>query len=183
MTLLLIGLGIFFAMHLVPVMTGIKAALKQRMGEKGYAGMFSLVSLAGLVLIVWGYANSEWVTVYDPPTWGRHVTLPLVAVAFILLASANMKGRIRKTLKHPMLIGIALWGTGHLFANGDLASVVLFASFVAYAIVDSVLATAQGRIAQFDVVPRHDVMALVGGLVAYVAFMFLHPYIIGVYVV
>ena len=82
-----------------------------------------------------------------------------------------------------MLIGILLWGIGHLLANGDLASVLLFASFVAYAVVDMALANAQGRVKQFEVKPVHDIMAVVGGTVVYAVFILLHPYIIGVPVV
>jgi uncharacterized membrane protein len=180
MTILIIGLAVFFAIHLVPAMSGLKQALKGQLGDKGYQGMFTLLAFAGLGLIIWGYSRAEWVDVYFPPDWGRHVTMVLVFVAFILLAAANMRGRIRKTLKHPMLIGILLWGTGHLLANGDLASVLLFGSFVAYAVIDIALASAQGRVAQFEVKPAHDIMAVVGGAVVYAVFIFLHPYVIGV---
>ena len=183
MTLLILGLGLFVAVHFVPAMTGFKQSLKDRFGENGYRGLFSILSFAGLGLIIFGYANAEWTTVYDPPTWGRHVTLILVLLAFIFFAAANMKGRIRRTLKHPMLIGVTLWGTGHLLANGDLASVVLFGTFIAYSLIDIMLANAQGRVAVFEVKPVHDVMAVVGGLMVYIGFVFLHPYIIGVPVI
>lgn len=183
MTLLIIGLIVFFAIHLVPAMTGLKQSLKGRFGDNGYRGVFSVISLIGLVLIIWGFATAEWADVYFPPDWGRHVTMAFVLVAFILFAAANMRGRIRKTLKHPMLIGILLWGCGHLLANGDQASVLLFGSFVAYAVIDMTLATAQGRVAQFEVKPVHDIMAVVGGVVVYGVFVFLHPYLIGVPVI
>lgn len=183
MTLLIIGLVIFFAVHLVPAMTGLKQSLKDRFGDNGYRGVFTVISLVGFVLIIWGYARAEWADVYFPPDWGRSVTMILVLLAFILLAAANMKGRIRKTLKHPMLIGILLWGAGHLLANGDQASVLLFGSFVAYAVVDITLASAQGRVAQFDVKPVHDIMAVVGGTAVYAVVLFLHPYVIGVPVI
>ena len=183
MTLLVLGLAVFIGIHLVPAMEGVKGALIGRFGDNGYRGVFSLVSVAGLVLIIFGYANAEWTTVYDPPLWGRHVTFLLVLIAFVLFAAANMRGRIRKMLKHPMLIGLCFWCVGHLLANGDLASVLLFGAFLAYGLVDMVLASSQGRIAVFEVKPIHDVMALVGGFAVYVAFMFLHQYIIGVPVV
>lgn len=183
MTLLISGLVIFFAVHLVPAMTGLKQSLKGRLGDNGYRGTFSIVSLIGIALIIWGFSQAEWADVYFPPDWGRHVNMVLVLVAFVCFAAANMRGRIRKTLRHPMLIGILLWGTGHLLANGDLASVLLFGSFVAYAIVDMALASAQGRIAQFDVKPAHDIMAVVGGAAVYAIFLFLHPYVIGVPVI
>ncbi len=126
MTLLIIGLVIFFAVHLVPAMTGLKQSLKDRFGDNGYRGVFTVISLVGFVLIIWGYARAEWADVYFPPDWGRSVTMILVLLAFILLAAANMKGRIRKTLKHPMLIGILLWGRrppSRQWRSGERASV------------------------------------------------------------
>lgn len=180
---LVIGLVLFFAVHFVPAMAGLKQSLRNRLGANGYRGLFSLVSLAGLALIVWGYATAETSHVYTPPVWGRHATMALVLLAFICLAAANMRGNIRKTLRHPMLTGIALWGTGHLLANGDLVSVLLFGSFVTYAVLDMVIATSQGRVAQFEVKPAHDIVAVVAGAAVYVGFLFLHPYVIGVAVV
>lgn len=183
MTKLLIGLVLFFAVHFVPAMTGVKQSLRDRFGANGYRGAFSLVSLAGFALIIWGYATAETSHVYAPPVWGRHVTMALVLLAFVCLAAANMRGNIRKTLRHPMLIGVALWGIGHLLANGDLVSVLLFGSFVAYAILDMVIATSQGRVAEFEVKPANDIVAVLAGVVAYAIFLFLHPYVIGVAVV
>jgi len=183
MTILIIGLIVFFAIHFVPAMPALKASLKDRLGANGYQGAFSLISFAGLGLIIWGYSQAEWAPIYEPPTWGRHVTMAAVLLAIICLVSSNLKGRIKKILRHPMLVGIVLWGTGHLFANGDLASVLLFGSFVVYSLLDIALANAQGRVASVEVTPVHDAIAVVGGIVLYGVFLFLHPYVIGVPVI
>ena len=183
MKLLIAGLVIFFAVHFVPAMPGLKRSLQERLGANGYRGAFSVVSLAGFALIIWGFSVAEWVDVYFPPEWGRHVTMVLVLLAFICFAAANMKGHIRKTLKHPMLTGIVLWATGHLLANGDQASVLLFGSFLVYSVVDMALATAQGRVAEFQPKPTQDIAAVVAGAVIYGVFVFLHPYLIGVPVI
>ncbi|MGI9414273.1 MAG: NnrU family protein [Hyphomicrobiales bacterium] len=183
MTLLIVGLIIFFTIHLVPALTGLKRSLIGRLGENGYQGVFSLVSAVGLGLIIWGYTRADFVAAYDPPAWGRHATMLLVLPAFICLAAFNLKGRIKKTLRHPMLVGIILWGTGHLLANGDMASVLLFGSFVAYAVLDILLANAQGRVKTVEVTPVHDLYAVIGGVVVYGVVVLLHPYVIGVPVI
>ena len=117
------------------------------------------------------------------PTGGGMSPWLAVLLASFCLAPSNLKGRIKKILRHPMLVGIVLWGTGHLFANGDLASVLLFGSFVVYSLLDIALANAQGRVASVEVTPVHDVIAVVGGIVLYGVFLFLHPYVIGVPVI
>ncbi len=183
MTILITGLIIFFAIHLVPVVPGFKQSLIERFGKMGYRGLFSVLSLIGLVMIIWGKGSAEFIDLYEPPKGGRHGAMALVLVAFILLASYQLKSRIRKTLRHPMLIAIALWGLGHLLANGDVASVVLFGSFFAYAVLAIVLANAQNPAPQFDVNPRHDLIAVIAGIAIYVVVLFSHPWLIGVAVV
>jgi len=183
MTILIFGLILFFAIHLVPALPDFKQSLIERFGKMGYRGLFSILALIGLVMIVWGKGAAEYVDLYEPPKGGRHGTMALVLIAFILLASFKLKSRIRKTLRHPMLLAIALWGLGHLLANGDVASVVLFGSFIAYAIIAIVLANAQKPAPQFDVIPRHDLIAVIAGIAIYVVVLFAHPWLIGVPVV
>lgn len=183
MTLLIIGLLIFFGIHFVPAAAGLKQSLTDRLGENGYKGVFSLLSAVGLGLIIWGYSRADFVAVYDAPAWGRHAAMLLVLLAMICLASFNLNTRIKRMLRHPMLVGIILWGVGHLLANGDLASVLLFGAFVAYAVTDILLANAQGRVKESEVKPYHDLIAVAAGVVVYGVFVVLHPYVIGVPVV
>ncbi len=183
MSLLIIGLIVFYAIHMVPALPDVKARLIDRLGRNAYMGLFSIVALAGLGLIVWGYARANWVTVYDPMPWGRHVTMLFVLVALVCLSAFHLKGRIKKRLRHPMSIGIMLWALGHLFANGDLASVLLFGTFAVYSITSMGLANARGPAEDFDVKPRHDLIAAGTGAVIFVVLIGLHPYVIGVPVI
>ena len=185
MSILILGLLLFFGIHLVPLAGDLKARLVARLGVRAYKGGFSLVSLIGFGLIIWGYAMTRYGPaaahfVYYAPDWGRHVTMALVLLAFLCFGIFLHKGRLRKLLRHPMSIGVALWSTGHLFANGDIGSVLLFGSFLAYALLDIVVQEARGVAPAFEPKPRHDAISIVAGLVAYAAFLFLHPYVIGV---
>jgi uncharacterized membrane protein len=106
-----------------------------------------------------------------------------MTLSFILLAAANMRGYLRHALRHPMLIGILLWAGVHLLANGDLRGTVLFAAFLVYALVDLVSAVMRGAVKTFDPVPRHDVIAVIAGIVAALVFMVAHRWLFGVKVV
>lgn len=138
-----IGLIVFFAIHLVPTQPGLRGGLVERYGEGAYKGVFSLISLLGLVLIVVGYAKLQAMPgknpqLWFPPMWLRHVALALMLPSMILLVAAYVPSRIRDVVKHPMLVAVKLWALAHLLANGDLASVVLFGSFLAWAVYDRI---------------------------------------------
>jgi uncharacterized membrane protein len=185
MNLLIIGILLFFGIHLVPVL-GFKPALVQRLGEGRYKGVFALVSLAGFVLMIWGFRTARLELepmLYEPPRWGRHVAMLLVLLAVISLMAAFHRGRLKLWLKQPMSIGIALWATGHLFANGSLPEVLLFGSFLVFSLVDIIRSNALGEVPAYVPKPVHDVIAVVGGLVIYGLLLYLHPIIIGVPVV
>ncbi len=183
MTILIIGIIVFFALHFVPSFPGIKQGLVDRMGLMGYRGFFSVLSTAGLALIVWGYWQSEFTPVYEPSPNARYITMACVLLAFVCLASANMQNHIRKALKHPMLVGIGLWALGHLIANGDLASIILFGAFLIYAVIDILAANAQGRVKVVEPKLTHDVIAIIAGLALYAVVLYLHPIVIGVAII
>jgi uncharacterized membrane protein len=155
------------------------------MGEKPYKGLFALVSALGLIVIIWGYgvakdgpAGAD--LVYDPPSWGHHLTMLLVLLAFISLSISFHKGRLKLWLKNPMSIAVALWAAGHLLANGTLPDVVLFGAFLAFALLDIGYSTATGKAPHFEPKPRQDIIAPLAGVVLYVVFLLLHQWIIGV---
>ncbi len=188
--LLILGLLVFLGVHTLTTLRDTRAALIGRLGESGYKGLYSLVSFAGLALIVWGYARyraTGWIDVWYPPVAFRHITLLLMLPAVILVAASYIRGRIYTTLKHPMLAGIKLWAAAHLLANGDLGSIVLFGSFLAWAVYDriSLKHRADAGAPPFPVGgPGNDVIAVVVGIVAYLALAFaFHPLVIGVPVV
>jgi uncharacterized membrane protein len=175
------GIILFFGVHLIPAFSGVKRGLQTRLGMRGYRALFALVALLGLGLMIWGRVVSGHDAVYEPPAWGKPVTFMLVLFAFILLASANMKGRIRKIVRHPMLLGVLLWSVGHLLVNGDRASLWLFGSFALFSLVAIFSPNLRGAPAAFEVKSAHDIRAFVGGIVLYGVFVaFLHGWLMGV---
>jgi uncharacterized membrane protein len=184
MTLLIVGIIVFLGIHLLPTFPQFRQTLVGRFGENGYKTIFSLLSLAGFVLLVWGFAKAPVVQVWSPPPWTRWVAIVLMLPAFIFLVAAYVPGKIKATLKHPFLVSIKTWALAHLIANGDLASIILFGSFLAYAIYDRI--ALKGRQPTGLVTPpgtgrvRNDVIAVVVGAALYVIFLvWLHPLLIG----
>jgi uncharacterized membrane protein len=143
MLLMIVGLAIFFLIHLVPTSPELRRSLSERMGEGTYKIVFSVISFVGLALIVYGYSklyatpgkNPE---IWTPPHAMRHATMLLMVLSSILLAAAYIPSRIRTAAKHPMLAAIKLWALAHLLVRGDLASIVLFGSFLAWAVYDRI---------------------------------------------
>lgn len=155
-----------------------------RLGENGYRAMFSTLSMLGFVLIVWGFARAPVIQVWSPPNWTRYVAMVLMVPVFILLVAAYVPGEIKAKVEHPFLVAIKTWALAHLIANGDLAAIILFGSFLAYAVFDRI--TLERR-PETDLVTvaetgpaRNDLIAVVGGLILYVVFLvWLHPLLIG----
>lgn len=188
MTWLLLGLLIFLGSHSVRIFAEPwRGARIAAMGLNAWKGVYSIVAIIGFVLIVWGYglARSAPVVLFSPPVWTKHVAALLTIPAFILLAAAYVPGtRIKRAVGHPMVAGVKAWAFAHLLANGTLADVVLFGSFLVWAIVDYIAARRRDRAAGtvYVVGPiTRDVAAVVVGLAAWAAFAFwLHAALIGV---
>ena len=141
MGVLVIGLVLFLGAHVFVTMRGPRAAVIARIGEWPYKGLMSLVSLVGLVLIGYGfgqYRATGWIDVWSPPRWTHYVTQILMWPASICVVAAYIRGNIWRTLKHPMLVGVKTWAVAHLISNGDLGSIVLFGSFLAWAVYDRI---------------------------------------------
>ena len=182
MILLIAGLALFIAVHSIPSFVPLRAALVARLGPAPYRGVFSLVALAGLVMVVWGFSRAPFEPVYTAPNWGRDVAAFAVPIALVLFAAANMPTHIRAMLRHPMLLGLLLWALAHLLANGELRSVVLFGSFAGYAVLDLVSAVVRGKRPPANQAPRltMDAAAIVGGLVAAGLLTYFHAALFGV---
>jgi uncharacterized membrane protein len=188
MTWLILGLLIFLGSHSVRIFAEPwRGARIAAMGLNGWKGVYSIVSIAGFVLIVWGYGLARGVPVilFSPPVWTKHVAALLTIPAFILLVAAYVPGtRIKRAVGHPMVAGVKVWAFAHLLANGTLADVVLFGSFLVWAIADYIAARRRDRAAGtvYVVGPiTRDVAAVVVGLLAWAAFAFwLHTALIGV---
>jgi uncharacterized membrane protein len=184
MVLLIVGIIVFLGIHLVPALPHWRVALIGRLGENGYKAFFSFVSIVGFVLLVWGFAVAPVVQVWTPPAWTRWIALVLMLPAFIFLVAAYVPGQIKARLKHPFLVSIKTWALAHLIANGDLASIILFSSFLAYAVFDRIAAKRReerGLVTVPGTGPaRNDWIAVILGIVLYLAFLFwLHPLLIG----
>lgn len=183
MTLLIVGLAIFFSAHLFTALArDTRGRLVSRLGEQAYRGLFSLVALAGLVTIVLGWRSADPTIVYAPPAWLRHVTLGLMPFAVILfVASLTPAGRIAAAVKHPMLTGIKIWALAHLLSNGEIRSLLLFGSFLAFAVIDRIAVKRRNTPVRAAGPVRNDLIAVVVGLAFYaVIYLWAHPWIAGV---
>src|SRR6185437_14359746 len=186
MFVLILGIVIFLGAHTFTTMRERRGRAVAALGVGPYKIAYSLVSLVGFGLIVWGfrlYRESGLIPLWYPPIWIRHLTISLMWFAFVALACMNpAPGRIRGWLRHPMLVAIKIWALAHLIANGDLGGLVLFGSFLVWAVFDRIAVKRRGdmgaaRISHFT---RADVVNLGVGTLAYVAMIFLHPILIGV---
>ena len=184
---MIVGLGLFFGVHTLTTQRALRARLIKAIGEGGYKIGYTLVSLAGFALIVWGFAHyrsSGLIEVWSPPKALKHLNTALMLPAVILVVASYIRGRIYKALKHPMLAGVKLWAFGHLLANGDLGGMILFGSFLAWAVFDRISlkhrADAGGPPIPVGGI-GNDLIAVAVGVVAYLALAFaFHPVVIGV---
>lgn len=188
MAILLLGLAIFFAAHSVRIVAeDWRGAQIARLGANGWRGLYSLVSILGLALIVWGYGatRADPIAIWDPPAWTRHLAALLTLPAFVLIAAAYVPGtRIKASLGHPMILGIKLWAIAHLIANGRLADLLLFGAFLVWAIFDFKAARARDRAAgtrYAAISAARDIVAVAIGTLAWAAFaLYAHAWLIGV---
>ena len=159
------GLLVFFGAHTLTSLRETRSGLITQYGLGAYKGVHSLVSLLGLVLIIWGFASYRaggLIPVWTPPIWTRHITIALMWFAFVALACMNpAPSRIRGWLRHPMLAGVKIWSLAHLLANGDLGGIILFGSFLAWASYDRVAVKRRGdpgapRLKAFHARRRHS---------------------------
>ena len=187
---LILGLILFFGVHTLTIQRKLRAQIVAATGESAYKIGYALVSFAGLALIIWGFAKyraTGWIDVWTPPTAFKHITVALMLPAVIMVVASYIRGRIYTTLKHPMLTGIKLWAAAHLLANGDLGSIILFGSILAWAVFDRI--SLKHRVdAGAPPIPvggvTNDMIAVAVGIVVYLALAFaFHPVVIGVPVI
>jgi uncharacterized membrane protein len=187
MILLVLGLVLFLGTHAFTMARGPREAAIAMFGEAAYKIGYTLKSLIGLGLIIYGfgvYRASGMTPVWNPPFWLGHVTLLLTLPMFVFLLASQSKGVIHATVKHPMLLAVKIWAFSHLLANGDLGSILLFGGFLAWAVMARISLKRRAgvvdppRPASFT---QRDWIALGGGLLLWFVFArWLHPWLIGV---
>src|SRR3954451_681783 len=185
--ILILGLALFLGAHTLTTQRGLLARAIASAGEGGYKTGYAVVSAVGLALIVWGFARyraTGWIDIWYPPAALKHIAAALMLPAVILVVASYIRGRIYAALKHPMLAGVKLWAAAHLLANGDLGSIILFASFLAWAVFDRVSLKRRADAGAPPIPlggPSNDLIAIAVGVVAYLALAFaFHPVVIGV---
>jgi uncharacterized membrane protein len=183
---LILGLVLFIGAHVFVTMRDERAAVIKQMGEMPYKAVFSLVALLGLVLIGWGFGHyraTGWVDVWYPPNWTRHVTVLLTWPAVICVTAAYVPGDLKRTLKHPMLVGVKLWAVAHLVSNGDLGSIILFGSILGWGVYDRITLKRRSDPGAPPIPVggrRNDIIAIVVGTILYLALgLVFHPLVIG----
>lgn len=188
MSQMIIGLVLFFGVHSVSIIApSWRDQMVQRFGAGRWKAIYSLISIAGFLLLISGYASLRFdpTLLYVPPTGLRHVAALLMLPVFPLLLATYLPGRIKRAAKHPMLVAVKFWALAHLLANGMLADVLLFGSFLVWAVLDRislkrrpVAATAATAAAGRAF---NDVLVIVAGLALYAAFVMLwHERLFGV---
>ena len=136
MTLMILGLGLWWASHLFPIyLPERRAAAIARLGQGPYKGLFALVSLGAVVLMVIGYRQAQFEPIWTPPIWTMHLNNLLMLLAIFLVAAKHAKSSVKHFVRHPMLAGVKVWAFAHLLVNGDLASIILFGGLLAWAVV------------------------------------------------
>lgn len=187
MTLLILGIILFVATHLIRVVApGFRLSMIERFGDKGWRVINSVMSLVSLIVLIWGYATAPVINLWFPPMGMNHLTTTLMLFAMICLVAGFLPaGHIATKTKHPIVLSIKIWAAAHLLANGDLASVLLFASLLAWGVILRINYKRRVRAGELVLKPfvsaRYDAIAVVGGIVLWaVILMWLHELLIGV---
>jgi uncharacterized membrane protein len=189
MTLFIIGLILFLGLHSIRVVApGIRTGFIVQYGANAWKGLYSLVSIIGLCLLVYGYgeARLDTVQIWSPPKWALHLNMTLMLIAIILLVASQLPaGRIAVWAKHPMVLGVKVWALAHLLVKGTLVAMVLFAAFLAWGVILRIYYKRAQRagtvMPRSFVAGRWDVLAiLMGGALYAFILMLAHEWIIGI---
>lgn len=185
MFLLILGIAIVLAIHTISVLPGKRADLIARFGKTGYTSAYAIVSLIGFAFIVYGfgaYRASGYIPVWEPPRGMAHLVILLMWAAFVALATAlSPDGKIKAMLKYPLFVSVKIWAFAHLLVNGDLGSMILFGSLLAWTVFARIVVKRRG-----DALPppapfgKGDWIALGAGTAAWLLFFTFHNALIGV---
>lgn len=183
MSLLMTGLVVWFSVHLMPaVAKDLRRKLIVKLGMMPYKGIFALLIISSVVLMVFGWRSVSPEYLYHPPAWSRTVTSLIVLVAFILFVGAQAKTNIKRVLRHPQLTGLLLWCIGHLLANGDSRSLILFTALMIWGVLEMIFINRRdGEWKKPELVSlKNDVFVVIGGVVLFAVLLVAHPYLSGI---
>tara|TARA_R110000782_G_scaffold33826_2_gene81310 strand:+ start:3846 stop:4337 length:492 start_codon:yes stop_codon:yes gene_type:complete len=160
----------------------MRGQIISKIGLGPYKGLFAILIVSSVVLIVIGWRSIGPVDIYLPQSWGRHVTFLLVLFTFILFVAARRATNIKRILRHPQLTGLVLWSIGHLFANGDNRSLILFSWLAVWAVIEMILISKREGdwVRPESVSVKNDVITIIGGCIVYTIFLIAHPYLTGI---
>jgi uncharacterized membrane protein len=184
LAVLVLGLVVFVATHVFVSFRGARSDVIAKLGMNAYRALFSVVSIAGLAIIVWGYGQyraHELIQVWSPPAFMRHITVGLMLFAVIFFTAAFMPNHIKAKLKHPMLASVKTWALAHLLSNGDLGSILLFGAFLAWGVYARIAAKRRGDLGATTAPASwtNDIIVVVLGIVIYLALgFFFHPMVL-----
>lgn len=183
MIFLITGLFIFVGIHLFPIFESRRSKIISTIGDKAYKIVFALLIVLSIALIVFGWKSTATNHIYDAPLWGRHVTFLFMLLAFILFVAAKFdKTNIKRFLPHPQLFAVLIWSIGHIFANGDQLSLILFSTLGIWSIVEIILISKRDGAWKKPEITyiKNDLLIIVGGGILYVVVLFSHVYISGI---
>lgn len=183
MTLLIVGVFAFVGLHLIPYFAiGFRTGLVEKIGIGGYRGLFALAVLASMAGIIFGWRGVEADLLYIPPSWGFHVTPLFVLFGFILFFSSQAPTNIKRFVRHPQMTGILLWSLGHLAANGEDRSVILFGGFALWSALAIFGSNRRDKVWEKpEKQPFYkDIITVLIGLAMYALVIYFHEAVIGV---
>lgn len=186
MFVLFLGVLLWSVIHLFPaVMADKRNELNSAFGNK-YQGGFALLIVFSLILIIVGWRSTPPDMLYIPPAVGRHLNMLFMLLAVILFAASHSKSKIKQYVRHPMLLGVHLWALGHLLANGETRSVLLFGGMLIWTILSFIFINKRDGewVKPTETAGMMGEIKLIGiSVVVYLALVFLHPYFAGMPVV
>jgi len=183
MTMLILGILLFAAVHFIPSLApGLKGAWVRRLGENGYKGVFSLLLLAALGLIIAGWRSAEPTFIYTPPRALHMPALALIALGFLLFVASNRRSRLKLFIRHPQLTGVAAWGIGHLMLNGDSRSAVLFGGLILWSLGEMLAINHREGVWIKGDAPSagYELGTVAAAALVFLIVVFIHPWLAGV---
>ncbi|MEE9375658.1 MAG: NnrU family protein [Rhizobiaceae bacterium] len=180
---LILGLALWVVLHFIPSLgIGFRTSLREKFGAKNYQMWFSIGVVLSIVLMVIGWRSADQEFVYEPPEWGAHIGMLLVLLGFIFFGLSHAKTNLKQYVRHPQLTGLIMWAIGHLLANGDNLSVILFGTLGVWALVEIPLINRrEGAWVKPEKVPLSaEIRPVVTGLIVFTVFFLAHPYLFGV---